>query len=307
MKVVALSIMMGAVAVLEGCEATGGGAADTLHGADAGQDVGSLDAGPTPDAGGVTPDFSPPASRLSLELADWGLSFTGTIYGAPPASWHTEAGRDGQCRLLTYTPEFCDPICEYPEVCAAGKCVGQPPLADAGTLTLTGFGDAITIAPSFPGSYFWQTEALKPKDAGPTLTVTSAGGDVPAFTLSVAPVTAPVPSGDWSAQLAARKKSEDVTLAWAATPGARISLRMTTGIGTHGGISPTEIECEGPDVGSLRLPGAWLDALYAEGWSCGECGGNDLWRYRAAATEADPRVQLRVQARASFHHHPNLH
>ena len=56
---------------------------------------------------------------------------------------------------------------------------------------------------------------------------------------------------------------------------------MTTGIGTHGGISPIEIECEGPDVGTLEIPGSYLDQLFEDGWSCGECGNNDLRRYVA--------------------------
>ena len=59
-------------------------------------------------------------------------------------------------------------------------------------------------------------------------------------------------------------------------------LEMTTGTATHGGIAHAEIECEGPDVGSLVLPGAFLDVLYSEGWSCGECGVNELYRYRSA-------------------------
>ena len=31
---------------------------------------------------------------------------------------------------------------------------------------------------------------------------------------------------------------------------------------------------------ALTLPGAYLDTLYAEGWACGECGNNELVRYR---------------------------
>jgi hypothetical protein len=82
---------------------------------------------------------------------------------------------------------------------------------------------------------------------------------------------------------------------------ARIYLRMTTGIGTHGGISPVELECEGPDVGMLELPGAYLDSLYADGWACGECGGNDLVRYHADEVDAGgTTVQLRTEATVGF-------
>jgi hypothetical protein len=111
-----------------------------------------------------------------------------------------------------------------------------------------------------------------------------------------------MPSEDWPSLLRQRLAGQDVTLSWSnAVDTARIYLRMTTGIGTHGGISPVEIECEGPDQGSLTLPGAYLDALYADGWSCGECGENRLIRYHVAQSGTGDRiVQLRVQAYYQF-------
>ena len=132
--------------------------------------------------------------------------------------------------------------------------------------------------------------------------LSAAGADVAAFELATCPVTAPTPSGDWSALLAARAPGEPVVLTWSdPIDSARIYLRMTTGIGTHGGISPVEVECEGPDVGMLELPGAYLDALYADGWACGECGGNDLVRYHADEADAGgTTVQLRTEATTGF-------
>jgi hypothetical protein len=131
----------------------------------------------------------------------------------------------------------------------------------------------------------------------------STAGDagVP-FDLAACIVGPPEPIGDWAALLAARGAAQDVVLTWSnAVSTARIYLRMTTGIGTHGGISPVEIECEGPDTGSLRLPGPYLDALYAQGWSCGECGDNRLIRYHATEIQSGSRViQLRTEAYAQF-------
>jgi hypothetical protein len=111
-----------------------------------------------------------------------------------------------------------------------------------------------------------------------------------------------MPVGDWSGLLAARAPGQPVTLTWSdPVDSARIYLRMTTGIGTHGGISPVEIECEGPDVGMLELPGAYLDALYESGWSCGECGDNTLVRYHVDETDAGgTTVQLRTEATVGF-------
>jgi hypothetical protein len=113
---------------------------------------------------------------------------------------------------------------------------------------------------------------------------------------------APQPTEDWNELMVARQPGEDVVLRWSNPVAvARVYLRMTTGVGTHGGISSVEIECEGPDVGSLTLPGGYLDELYAGGWSCGECGQNTLLRYHASQSgTGDDAVQLRVGSTATF-------
>jgi hypothetical protein len=114
------------------------------------------------------------------------------------------------------------------------------------------------------------------------------------------------PSEDWTALMEARAPGEDVTLTWSdPLPGARFYLRMTTGIGTHGGISPVEVECEGPDTGSLTLPGPYLDDLFAQGWACGECGDNRVQRYVAAeAALSGATARFSAQAEAFFYFHP---
>lgn len=299
--------VLGAALALGGCESAKGGAAGDAAVADAGgsPDIGGADV-TVPGDVSADPDFDWPASQVALELAEWGLSFTGALYEEAPTAFHAEAGRDGICRLLTYEPEQCDPSCLYPAVCRQGACVTQPASVGAGPIVLSGFsGGPITVEPTDYGTYFWQTEELKAADAAATIGV-KATGSIP-FDLSAGKVTAPTPDGDWVALLTAREDGADVTLSWTdPDPGARVYLRMTTGVGTHGGISPVEIECEGPDTGSLRLPGAWLDALYAKGWSCGECGGNDLWRTRAATSDGAIPVQFRVQARTQFWYHPNF-
>jgi hypothetical protein len=127
------------------------------------------------------------------------------------------------------------------------------------------------------------------------------------FDLTTCVVAPPAPIGDWSAAMSGREAGEDVTLTWSDPyDTARVYLRMTTGIGTHGGISPVEIECEGPDTGSLTLPGAFLDLLYdGSYWSCGECGDNRLLRYHATeALVGSTTVQLRTQSPTIFYYRP---
>jgi hypothetical protein len=253
---------------------------------------------------GPEPIFDPPAGRFLLRDFPSYLSLRGDVSDGPPLELHHEVERSGMCRLLRFEPSICAPACLPPAVCVDRACVTAPSFLPAGDVTPDGVGlgpIAVTEDP-FHG-YFWDREVETELDM-PRLT--ASGDAVPAFDLSVCPVDAPTPDEDWSAQLEARADGESVTLRWSdPVDTARIYLRMTTGVGTHGGISPVEIECEGPDLGILELPGSYLDALYAEGWSCGECGGNDLARYHADRTEgAEPIVELRVESATNFWHIP---
>jgi hypothetical protein len=261
--------------------------------------TGALDACATP-GWGAEPVFEKPPGRFTLYVIPNYRWLTGFITDGPRLEFHEESEREGPCRLLTYTPSNCEPGCTAPEVCIAGACVSEPLGVSAGVVTLTGVGDEpIELAQDPLHTYYWETMGELPLTM-PSLSAT--GAEVGAFELATCPTTAPTPTDDWSALLEARAPGESVTLTWSdPIDTARVYLRMTTGIGTHGGISPVEIECEGPDVGTLELPGAYLDALYAEGWSCGECGGNDLVRYHVDETDAGgTTVQLRTQAATGF-------
>ncbi len=117
------------------------------------------------------------------------------------------------------------------------------------------------------------------------------------------------PEGDFSAALEARAPGEDVTLRWTnPIPGARVYLRMTNCIGSHGGISPVDVECEAPDTGSLTIVGTFLDALYQpEYWNRGECGVNELVRYHSVSTTIDgATIRFRTETARSFFFFPSL-
>jgi hypothetical protein len=234
------------------------------------------------------------------------MTFNGAAFDGPTPSFHDEAERQGFCRLLTYEASFCDPACNDGQICFDGACASYPAVVSAGTLELRGAGSAaISLEPNDVGHYYWSTEELG-YDAVDTIAVIAAGDIAPAFELEACLVEPPLPTQDWSLLLESRADAEDVVLRWSnPLPSARVYLRMTTGIGTHGGISPVEIECEGPDSGTLTIPGSYLDALYADGWSCGECGGNELIRYHAdrAGSGADA-AELRTESGATFWFQP---
>ena len=251
------------------------------------------------------PAFEQTDSVLTLSTYTSVAILSGRVFDGPALRYHTEAERTGQCRRLTYTPSPpCDPACAVDEVCIASSCVTPPSTLGAGALTLEGIGDgAVTVEPDAFGGYFWSDEDTT---IGARARLSATGDAVSPFALEACTSSAPTPSSDWAAQLEDRMPGEDVTLRWSnPVASARIYLRMTTGVATHGGISPVEIECEGPDVGVLTLPGSYLDALYDGGWGCGECGINTLYRYHADEVDVSgQRVQLRVQSAVDFMYIP---
>jgi len=292
-----------------GSEAPSTAPADTessgTHGSSSADDSSSSDATGALDpcaipGWGPEPMFDEPPGRFTFRDGPGYQSVTGFISDGPRVDFHEESERQGACRLLEYTASSCEPACEPPAVCIGEACITEPPGLSAGVVTLAGVdGEPIDLTEDALHSYYWDRAG----DFMATMpSLDAAGAEVDAFELAVCPTTAPTPIGDWSGLLAARAPGEAITLTWSdPIDSARIYLRMTTGIGTHGGISPVEIECEGPDVGMLELPGAYLDALYAEGWSCGECGGNDLVRYHVDEADAGgTSVQLRTEATAGF-------
>ncbi len=255
--------------------------------------------------GGNEPVFDVPLGHFFLDVGDSFQMLQGRVWHSEPPDPFTETARHGFCRLLESEPSFCDPACEWgTQVCISGACQDYPARRDAGALTVSGaLASPVTVRPDAVGEYAWA------RDAAPVnsrIRLAAAGGDVGAFELETC-VPAPIAvSGDWSQFLQQRLPGQDVELAWSnPQAGARVYLRMTTGVATHGGVAHAEIECEGPDTGRLVLPGAFLDRLYETGWACGECGGNTLYRYFSAQTERGGTVlQWRIATMAYFYHIP---
>ncbi len=231
--------------------------------------------------------------------------FGGSVHSPPSAGFQTEEARQGQCRLLTFSQSICAPECDLGSFCIDGGCVTPTAALDAGTLTLTGIvADPVTADDGGIGIYYWSSDNAGPYGMSATLSAT--GGVTGDFNLDVCLPDALSPTSDWSQLMEARAPGEDVTLAWSnPLPGARIYTRMTTGIGTHGGISPVEVECEGPDTGELTLPGAYLDQLFEDGWGCGECGDNQLKRYYSDDADiTQGTARFRGETSTYFFFHP---
>jgi len=291
--------------------AGGGGSHAGGGGSGAGSDGGQGGAGLsdcTSHTASAGPDFEPTEGLFTMRRetgASEFVIFSGSVHSPPSAGFQTEEAREGQCRLLTFAASICAPECDLGAFCIDGECVTPTAALDAGTITLTDVMSEPVIADD--GGihvYNWSSENAGPY--GDAATLSASGGVTGDFELSVCLPEAMAPTSDWSQLMEARGAGEDVTLAWDnPLPGARVYIRMTTGVGTHGGISPAEIECEGPDTGSLTLPGAYLDELFADGWGCGECGNNDLKRYFSDDAEiTQGTARFRGEATTTFYFHP---
>lgn len=254
------------------------------------------------DGLGDGPSFGAAHGELVFRSVPGYSTLQGSFQDGPPVGFHVEAERQGACRLLTFEASTCTPACAGGDLCVEGECLTPSRRLSGGTLTLSGPLELVAEPDGIDGYFVDSTQ--EPDHDAPLALAATAGADVPAFTAQTCPVVPVDPAADWSALLDARGPGEDVVLRWSnAQEGARVRLRMTTGIGTHGGISPVEVECEGPDTGALTLPGAYLDALYADGWACGECGGNDLVRYRSGAA-GDRGAWFTSEAVTSFWYIP---
>lgn len=280
----------------------GGGASGTGGGAGAGTG-GNSDCAVTLD-GSAEPVFEQPTSRIRVYAGSDFTVVDGAVLDGPRREIHTESARSGDCRLLTYdSPSFCDPRCDNPQICVDGACERFPEPVSAGVLSVQlGATKTVEVSPNELGRYYWGSEEFG-YESVPSVAVDATG-----FQLAACLSPPPQPTSDWSQLMQQRAPGEDVELAWSnPVATARVHLRMTTCIGTHGGISPVEIECEGRDEGKLTLPGAYLDAFFEDAalWGRGECGSHEVWRYHASATGTGPEaVQLRAEARASFYFQP---
>jgi hypothetical protein len=260
--------------------------------------TGAGDAGAIPTLPDAEPDFSVPAGaiRVTTWFPSGETELVASFANAPALRFHREAERIGQCRLMTYEPSSCTPPCAGTDACIDEQCRAHPVRIDRGPIDWEWPGGRQTVSPSEILSYHAIGAASAPGDV-----IVRVDGLI----LSAPNGDALAPDGDWAAAVAARATASDVTVRWTnPSPGARIRLQMTDCTGSHGGFAAAEIECEGPDTGSLVLPGAFLDRLEAGSWSRGECGSHAFERYRVASPDGDASVRLETIARASFFYRP---
>ena len=244
---------------------------------------------------GDEPDFTRATSTFAM---DWWLAWgqaqlVGSFSKEPMPALRTEHSLSGQCRLMTWEPSNCGTTC--PGWCVDGECLEFPERYSEGEATWTWPDGETVVGPDEGLTYMAVAEATTMGESSLVLD---------ALSLTV-PTVEPVELTE-ADPFSGRARGDDVTLAWGdPVDGARVRLFMTDCAGSHGGIGESEIECEGPDIGSITLPGVFLDALEDGDWSRGECGSHTLDRYHASASE-DGELRLESAAPIYVYWFPGL-
>lgn len=247
---------------------------------------------------GPEPDFSQPNGRIVaktwLQYGDTELS--GAFADGPAPRQHVEAQRIGACRLVTYTPSSCEPKCTGGAACVGGACLPWPTREDRGELSWQWADGQQTVKPDPTLGYYAAGKTGKVGD------VTIVVGDM---TLKAPSTAALEADGDWAKVLHGRAAGDDATLRWTnPMQHARVRIHMTDCVGSHGGLAPAEVECEGPDTGKIVIPGAFLDALEAGDWTHGECGSHTFERYHTATPEGDDTIRFETVAPSGLFYFP---
>lgn len=126
----------------------------------------------------------------------------------------------------------------------------------AGSITVTGTATTVTLAQEQPGEVY-RPSAITPADlftAGDTLTVTSTGATVPAFS---ATVVAPADIGT-VAFPASLSRSAPATMTWTAASADSLMILVTSTTTTPGAML-----CQAPDTGTFTFSTAALALLPA--------------------------------------------
>jgi hypothetical protein len=207
---------------------------------------------------------------------------------------YQERTRSGSCRQLAAEPGFCTEPCEGYSL-GSGECVPWATRLSAGTLTVTGLAQPMTIEPTPEALYaaYAQQPLIQP---GGQITASAPGAELGAFELAV---RGPRPLVVSNREQLALEQGEPLRIEWAPSddPAARIRLWLISDYG-HGPVHPAVIHCDAPDTGLLTIPADWVDWLRDPShWGCGDCFESTMARYTRATTEVDGTpVELRAQS-----------
>jgi hypothetical protein len=224
------------------------------------------DGGAPDDAGSAvdpcTFGEAPIAAIDVAEIAETYSQIEALVHDGADPSFH-EVTEEGSCRYFHLEPGFCDPACTGGEVCDVGNaCVAYPALVSAGTLTVEGLGDPISIEPAdwSPGTYVGPaTLPADLFDAGDPVGARFAGDAFPAVSFAARGVASiDTALRDTGFEM---RGGADAEVRW--TPGpdpdACVSVVLNGSNRAHGAPLDDVIRCVGPDDGTLVVPQAMVE------------------------------------------------
>jgi hypothetical protein len=262
------------VLLITAAAACGGGGDDTGDDDPGDDDPGDDDAG---ELGG----------RIEIEEAELGtIGMSSSIYASFVAPDEPDLVDDGTCRVYP-----------YPCLGSVGACESPEPHS-AGTITLTGLTQAITLTPD-PETHGYAAPGGLPDDLfadAASIMATADGDEVGGFSLGVTGVT-PMDSGYVDAPLGL-VPGEPFELTWkGAADAASVELRVNWADLCHAGAEWYVLVCEVPDTGAFTVPAAITEALPSPGF--GHCGAR-LARIRRAESTSPAGVELVVRSSDFF-------
>lgn len=157
---------------------------------------------------------------------------------------------------------FCDPLCGSDEYCSAeDQCEPWPRYRDAGTMTVSGLSEPLTITPSEHGYYSvdWVCCPERLFAGGEVVELQAEGGETPGFQITTVAVEPIEPALDCEMTV---EDDADLEITWTPSEvGGTVRWEMTSA--PHAGQGPMVL-CEGDDVGSMTVPRALVGRFLAE-------------------------------------------
>mgnify|MGYP000995043056 CR=1 FL=1 len=181
----------------------------------------------------------------------------------PDAPTHDLSASEGACQLWVAkgTPPACTPPCASGHYCRDGKeCVAYPVRVGMGNVLIDAAEGMYSFVPD-ESSWYTGPTSLPANlfDPSTVVTVTAAGGTIPAFERTLSGIADLVPGlADGRITL---ENGKDNTLSW--TPaGDSSTIEVVLQTGWHGRPPETILWCTGPDAaGKVVMPQALVEGV----------------------------------------------
>jgi hypothetical protein len=199
--------------------------------------------------------------------------------------------QEGPCVLMTPEPAECPDYCQDGTICKGKECVAWAKPVTVGEVSISGLktGPVVLHQSDYDGMVYSNPLDYDLFDETSTVTISTTGGDIPAFSASV-PGFLPLDTGWTNGLVLTLLDNAENTVTWnAGGPDDFVRLVIKSSNSCHGCPLHAQLVCDAPDQGSLTLPAALVEALPtiygAEICVAQDCPMSYLERRRCATIE----------------------